>query len=312
MLTHEELQAFARAPELVDGKDELLELVRHLRECTDCAKNFKSTLELESQLSTIRREWRHLKSRDLRRLRKLGQSNSDTEESFHLAVCDECAARYQRIAKPSYFFFRPIVVASAVSVLVVATGVTFLSRHAFESNQVVYRSAPTLGLSVPEDNASIAIWETFRWQPVASASAYHLTVYDSQTGTIVLQRSTVTPLYVLQPNDAALIAGGKTYTWEVKADSSRNGASDFVETKIPSCRGPDASVEPQPPYNDLSADARKEIVVRVRKGDPQLGEAFARRSQSYVSQHPAETTRRIRRGRSPNGGDLLLPRGSPT
>jgi hypothetical protein len=54
MLTHEELQALARAPELVDGKDELLELVRHLRECTDCAKNFKSTLELENQLSTIR------------------------------------------------------------------------------------------------------------------------------------------------------------------------------------------------------------------------------------------------------------------
>jgi CHAT domain-containing protein len=207
-----------------------------------------------------------------------------------LAVCDDCAARYQRIAKPSYFFFRPIVVASAVSVLVVATGVTFLSRHAFESNQVVYRSAPTLGLSVPEDNASIAIWETFRWQPVASASAYQLTVYDSQTGTIVLQRSMVTPLYVLQPNDAALMAAGRTYTWEVKADSPGTGPVTSSKRRFHLAPGRMPQSNLEPPYKDFSADRRKEIVVRVRKGDAAVRQSTLDELQFYVSQHPSGTT----------------------
>jgi len=289
MLTHEELQAFARAPELVNGKDELLELVRHVRECADCAGAFKSTLELENQLGTIRREWRHLNNRDLRRLHKRSGGTSDTPESFHLAICDDCAERYRKIAEPSYFFFRPVVVASALSVLVVATSVTFLSRHAFES-KAVYRSAPRLGLSVPEDNGSIAPWDTFRWQPVAGASSYQFTVYDSQTGSIVLQRSTVTPLYLFQPGDAALIAVDKTYSWEVKADSPGTGAvfSSRRRFHLAPGRTPQSNLEPA--YRDLSDDRRKEIVVRVRKGDTAARQSTLEELQSYVSTHPAETT----------------------
>ncbi len=264
MLTHEELQAFSRAPELLSGRDELLQFAKHLRECVDCATSFKATLEFEQKhLRPLRREWKHLKNSELRKLRRLRQNDADTAEALHLSICNDCTARYQRIAEHSFFFFRPIFVASAVSVLIVAGGLTFLVRHNSNDSQLVYRSAPRLGLSTPEDNGTVAVWQSFRWQPVEGSSVYRFTVYDSQAETVVLQRSTVIPTYVLQPEDAALLASDRTYIWQVKAESSTAGTMMSAKRKFRLASQQTQLPSFDPANKDLWDDNMREIVLRV-------------------------------------------------
>ena len=231
MLTHEELEAFAGAPELVDTKDELLQLIRHIRECTDCARTFKTALELEEkQLMPLRKEWRHLGEREFRRLHRerhdISQSDCETAEALHLAFCADCAERYRRVAKSRSFVFRPLVATAAICVALVAGGLTWIMKHGSAGNPTAYRSAAVLGLSAPEDGSSLGVWDSFRWQPIAGAS-YELSIYDAKTDAVVLRRPTVTPAYVLQPEDAAVFVGGNAYVWQVKAESATAGTSDF-------------------------------------------------------------------------------------
>ena len=295
MLTHEELEAFAGAPELVDTKGELLQLIRHIRECTDCARTFKTALELEEkQLMPLRKEWRHLGEREFRRLHRerhdISQSDCETAEALHLAFCADCAERYRRVAKSRSFVFRRLVATAAICVALVAGGLTWIMKPGSAGNPTAYRSAAVLGLSAPEDGSSLGVWDSFRWQPIAGAS-YELSVYDATTDAVVLRRPTVTPAYVLQPEDAGLFVGGNTYVWQVKAESATAGTLTSARRKF---RFSGAEHKPQadaqPSYKDFPDDKRRRVAAQIRKGDDKIRRSVLQELQSYSTQNRAETT----------------------
>ncbi len=295
MLSHEELEAFAGAPELVDTRDELLQLIRHVRECTECARTFKTALDLEeTQLMPLRAEWRHLGDRELRRLREqryeTNKSNCETPEALHLAFCADCAERYRHVPQSRSFFFRPVVATAAISAVLVAGGLTWFMKHGSEGSPTAYRSAPTLGLSAPDNGGSLAVWDSFRWQPIAGASVYELSIYDAETDAVVLRRTTVTPVYVLQPEDATVFVSGNAYVWQVKGESATAGTLTSARRRFRFSTTPTPQADAPPSYRDFPDDRRKAIAAQVRKGDEKIRRSTLQELQSYATQNHAETT----------------------
>ena len=289
MMTHDELEAFARAPELLSCNEDFLLFIQHLKECTACARIFKTTLELEEEyLIPLRKEWRHLSDSDLRRMNKHHEQEADTVKAFHLALCEQCKTRYERDLRARPSSFRHVWVGSIVSALLLIGVTTILLNRRSGDHHVMYRSVPTLALSAPEDNSSIGVRQMFQWQPVAGARGYIFVVYSK--GEIVFQRSTVASLYVLQPEDAARLASGETYLWQVKATSFETESLGSARRRFRFIgpQRPQASLEPK--YKDFSDVQRKVIAANARTGDRQRRQLTLVTLRSYVDQHQAETT----------------------
>jgi hypothetical protein len=93
------MQQVAGNPEIIEDLEELWSLMAHIKVCLPCSERLDKALEFDAKfLAPLRKGFRHLSRRSLRKLRESGfvpgSRTSETMEEWHVTVCQRCNARY--------------------------------------------------------------------------------------------------------------------------------------------------------------------------------------------------------------------------
>jgi tetratricopeptide (TPR) repeat protein len=222
MCGESELFELAASPELIKSRAQLIALLRHVRSCAECASRFSAAIASRSlYIEPLRKRWEHLSKRQLRDLQergyRIGSSKGEDAELFHLDLCPDCRKSYLALSESTRvrLSLKPVIV--GLSVLVIALIVwQFPGRQ----HQPVYRDENAIDLKEPVDNATVTVYQSFSWEPVASAQAYDITISDVNTRAQVSSRRVALPSYVLGEDDAQHLVDGGVYEWSISSQSA--------------------------------------------------------------------------------------------
>jgi hypothetical protein len=98
-MDHSQFKELAEFPYLIQDVAQKSELAMHIEQCEECANQLQKSLLFEARIiEPIRREFKHLGSWELRKLRRTGfvpgKQPSRTSIEWHANVCLDCRSRY--------------------------------------------------------------------------------------------------------------------------------------------------------------------------------------------------------------------------
>lgn len=277
MCGESELFELAGSPELIKSRSQLIALLQHVRSCAECAGRFSAALASQSlYIEPLRERWEHLSQRQLRNLQErgyqIGSSKGEDDELFHLDLCPDCRKRYLTLSQRASTRFSPKPIIVGLSVLVIAI---LVWQFPWRQHQPVYRDENAIDLKEPIDNAIVAVYQSFSWEPVASAQAYEITITDVNTQAQVLSRKVTLPSYVLGEDDARHLVNGGVYEWSIASRSAEPLHSKARRFRFSAGR--------QLSYSDFSDELRERIHEQVAHGDTAALINVEERLKQYIA-----------------------------